>query len=569
MAAKRKVLFLQLPQLDNDVSGPNENLHLAAAYLQHAAEQAGEGRHHQFFKIPESAQQGSTVKLVESILELKPDVIAATLYLWNIEWTLRLLKAVSAYLPQVRFVVGGPETAHEHPFLFQSRVAQAVVVGEGETVFPSILEAFRTGRSLDYSTVALLTPHGYRWGKTVPPPVDLATALPPPDYPACGPNTRGMAYVETSRGCPMRCTYCRYPHLRRTLSFLAPEAIEERVRALRRLGACEIRFIDPTFNAHPRSTEILQRLVRLNRSRKLCFFAELNADRITEEAADLLSAANFVDIEVGVQSRDAAVLREIRRPTNLDRLEEGVRRLSRRHIKVTLDLMYGLPRQGLDDLRHSLPWALRFRGVNVQCLQTLLLPGTELRARHGAWQIKSGKIPPYAVTSTRTLSPDDFRTIEEMIARHPRLRSDIATGRFVGRQLPDLFPEAIAVEAGSLTAATMPPGSGNRRAVMIRGANLFDSREALAGFIRRAIHAEPDTLFQFVLQPENEEPLDLLDTLIATLRRCPSHLLDRYASAAIANKMAARRILVRLPPAPRFDPDWIREAEELLAAAFF
>ena len=569
MARTRKVLFLQLPQLDNDVSGPNENLLLAAAYLQHAAEQSKERRYHQFFRIPGSLQNGSTAELIAHIEGIQPDVIAATLYLWNIEWTLRLLKKIQARLPGVRTVVGGPETAHEHPFLFRSRVPHAVVVGEGETVFPSILRAFRLGKRPDFSTVAFRTDGGYRWGKKFPAPVDLAAVLPPPDYPACGPNDRGMAYVETSRGCPMRCTYCRYPHLRRTLSFLDPKILETRVRTLRQLGAREVRFIDPTFNAHPRSREILHRLARLNRSHKLSFFAELTADRISEEDTDLLAAANFVDVEVGLQSRDANVLREIRRPTNLARLETGVRRLTRRHIKVTLDIMYGLPLQGLNDLQQTLPWASRLKGVNVQCLQTLLLPGTELRTRRRTWRLAAGVLPPYPVTSTSTLAASDFHTIEDMIAADPRLRSDISTTRFVGRNLPDLFAETLAIESSELGRLTIPPGTQNRRALMIGDRDLFGCREALGAFISRSVNAEPDTLFQFVLIPEQEEPLDLLDTLIATLRRSPPHLLDRYAAAVTRNQMAARRIMISLPSGRRFDPAWIEEAESLLAGAFF
>jgi hypothetical protein len=231
--------------------------------------------------------------------------------------------------------------------------------------------------------------------------------------------------------------------------------------------------------------------------------------------------------------------------------------------------MYGLPLQGLNDLQRTLPWASRIRGVNVQCLQTLLLPGTELRARRRTWRLAAGVLPPYPVTSTSTLTASDFRTIENMIAAHPRLRSDISTTRFVGRKLPDLFDETLTVEAAELGRLINAPGTRNRRALLIGGKDLFGHRQDLAAFLSRAVKAEPDSLFQFVLAPEREEPLDLVDLLIATLRRCPPHLLDRYASAVIRNQMAARRVMISLPSGRRFDPAWIQEAESLLAGAFF
>jgi hypothetical protein len=569
MVSKRKVLFLQLPQLDNDATGLNENLPVAAACLEQAARQEGEGRYHEFLHLPEPLLNAGSPRLIAHISDLAPDVIACTLYLWNLEWTLRLLKALHRRLPGLQSVVGGPETAREHPLLYRAGVAQVVVVGEGETVFPKILRALRTGVAADYSTVAFKTRRGYRWGHALPDPVDLERLPPPAALFTGGPDARGMAYLEASRGCPMRCTYCRYPHLRRTRSFLSPATVEARVRDLQRLGAREIRFTDPTFNAHPDFETILQRLVKLNRPHRLSFFAEINADRLSEHQADQLAAAHFVDIEVGLQSRDPEVLRAIRRPTNLPRLEEGVRRLTRRGIKVTLDVMYGLPLQTVAEVESSVKWALRFRSVNVQCLQTLLLPGTELRTRRKVWHIRAADRPPYAVTSTGTMCEADFRNVERMIAAHPRLSSDVPTVRLVGRTLPDLFAETVTVENRELTTGGPVPGTGNRRAVCFKGGDLYGCRKAIGRFIRKAVRQEPDTLFQFVLAVDHEEPLDLLDDLIAVLRACPSHLNDRYTTVAAHGKLAARRLLIQLPGARRLSRDWINAAEDLLSGAFF
>jgi hypothetical protein len=76
-------------------------------------------------------------------------------------------------------------------------------------------------------------------------------------------------------------------------------------------------------------------------------------------------------------------------------------------------------------------------------------------------------------------------------------------------------------------------------------------------------------LWQFVLEPAGEEPLDLFDTLIAVVRRQPPHLLDRYAAAALRGLVASRRILVHLPARRRLDPAWVTAVDDVLASAFF
>jgi len=565
MALRKKILFLQLPQLDNDIHGETENIPLAAAYLQYAAELKGEQAYYEFHQLPESASTKDNPALLDEILHLAPDVIACTLYLWNIERTLRIMKEVRNQHPHTRILFGGPEAAYSHPFLFEQPIADAIAVGEGEVVFPALLRSFRTRQPVNFSSIALRSPQGYRWGKDPTPPVELTHQIPPPGYAAYHPDPKGMAYLETSRGCPMRCTYCRYPHLRHSMSFLSPTDIMARIDALQKMGAREIRFVDPTFNAHPRFREILTQLAAFNGKGTLSFFAELNAGRLTADEANLMTDAHFVEIEVGVQSRDAAVLKAIRRPTSLARLDAGINLLTRRRIRVTVDIMYGLPLQQVTEVKKSVNWALKLRSANIQCLQTLLLPGTELRDRKQEWGIQAQDLPPYAVTKTSTMDHHAFQAIESMIAQHFKLRSDVPTPRFMGRKL-NLFPEQIHVTERQQYRLS---GSQNRRAFLFEGTNLFAQREKLDNFIQTAIQTLPDNLFQFVLVPQAEEPLDLLDELIAAIRNVPSHFIDRYASVALKNKIASRRLMILLPKGRAISKAWADEAETILAAAFF
>lgn len=565
MAVRQKILFIQLPQLDNDIHGDTENVPLAAAYLQYAAELEGENAYYDFQQLPAEAYTHDNPALLKEILRSKPDLISCTLYLWNIERTLRLMTEIRKLSPKIRILLGGPEAAYSHPFLYNNPVADAIAVGEGEVVFPALLRSFRTRSPVSFASVAVRTAKGYRWGKSPTPPVELAHQIPPPGYEACRPDAKGMAYLETSRGCPMRCTYCRYPHLRRSMSFLSPPDIMARIAALQKIGAREIRFVDPTFNAHPRFLEILNQLATFNRKGRLSFFAELNAGRLTDQEANLLEAAHFVDIEVGVQSRDAAVLKAIRRPTSLSRLDAGIKRLTSRRIKVTVDIMYGLPLQQVSEIRKSINWALKLPRVNIQCLQTLLLPGTELRDRQREWQIRSQSLPPYAVTGTSTMNRQAFQAIETIIAQHPKLRSDVPTPQFAARKL-DLFPEQIIV---ANPAERRLPGIQNRRAFLFQGPNLFAQRKDLGAFIQRAIRMLPDNLFQFVLVPQSEEPLDLLDELLTVMRRAPTHLNDRYASVALEDKIASRRLMILLPKGRAISKEWAAEAESILETAFF
>jgi hypothetical protein len=365
----------------------------------------------------------------------------------------------------------------------------------------------------------------------------------------------------------LRCSYCRYGHLRRKTDFFDAEEVTRRVSILMDRGAKEIRFVDPVFNANPAFQDILNALRKLNRKGKLRFFAEVQADLLAPDQIRALAEAGFSELEAGVQSLDPQVLKRICRPVRLVPLENNLRLMAHEGIRVTIDLMYGLPGQTLQEVVRSLKWAWQFKGANVQCLQTLLLPGTDLRAERRRWDMEADDRPPYGVRSTSTLSQEDIRAIEEFM--HKKSSLDCMTEKFVGTTLPDLFKEQIPLDLTKVQFSDEIPGGTSRRAILFRAPSLFAHRKQMIAVIRKAIASEPNMLWQFVLHPEQEEPLDVLDDLIAEVRQWPPLWTDRFASVAGWDRLASRRIFVLLKPAGPYSKSWAKAAEALLEEHFY
>ncbi len=561
----KQILFLQLPLLDNDTAGPRENFPFAALWLSHALSQHPEGEFWEVVPAPSEWDDLDNAHLLEKILASGVEAVAFTLCLWNVERSLRIARLLRNSCPDMYLMAGGPEISEDHPFLLEEPVFNALVTGEGEAVFPEILKGIRTGKMPAYDNVLIndsvrlrkevpARQGGWKCGSKPPPQIDLASVQVPVESLMECIKTRPSVYIETSRGCPLTCTYCRYHHLQKGVRALPAEAAAQRIQQLRAAGAQEIRFVDPTFNARADFTDLLKRLAEINADRKLGFFAELRADTLTPEQAALMAKVNFLDVEIGVQSTDPKVLRAIRRPANIAQVERGIRLLTGAGVKVTLDLMYGLPEQTLDDVLRSIEWARSLGSdISIQCMQTLLLPGTDLREQAERFGIKAMPLPPYGVFSTSTMSEEDMIRIEVLLHDSPDMPADPVTPRFTGYRLNGLFKE----HAGQ-----------NRRAVMIRGSDLNARRKEIGRMIERVIADEPDVLWQFVLCLEREEPLGLLEALIKTVKKQPLHLQDRCASAALFGQIASRRIFVRLKKGHTYDAVWRGQVEELLGRHF-
>ena len=551
---KKRILFLQLPLLDNDTTGKRENFPFAALWLSHALSQHPEGEFWEAVPAPAKWDELDNAHLLKKILASGAGAVAFTLCLWNVERSLRIARQLKNLCPEIFLMAGGPEISEDHPFLLDEPVFNVLVTGEGEAVFPEILKGIRTGKLPAYDNVLVSSSNGWRKGSKPSPQINLASAQVPVESLMECIRARPSVYIETSRGCPLTCTYCRYHHLQKGVRALPAEAAARRVRQLRDAGAGEIRFVDPTFNARADFVQLLERLVEINADRKLGFFAELRADTLTAEQTGLMAKVNFLDVEIGVQSTDPKVLRAIRRPANIEQVERGIRLLTGTGIHVTLDLMYGLPEQTLDDVLRSIEWA---RGlgpnISIQCMQTLLLPGTDLREQAEQYGLQAMPLSPYGVVSTSMMPEDDMRRIEALLHDSEDLPADPVTACFTGYRLNGLFKERAGL---------------NRRALTFRGSDLNARRKEICRAIEQAVTDEPDMLWQFVLCPEREEPIGLLEAMSKAIKKQPLHLLDRYASAELFGQIASRRIFVRLKKGRKYDAVWRGQVEELLGRHF-
>lgn len=566
---KSTILFVQLPHLDNDAQGVVENVPLAAGYLAWSLEKAGLDRRVEPVIWREEWNGLDDSHLVEEIVSVRPAVIAGSLYVWNVERTLAILRQIKKRLPSVEIWLGGPEVAPDHPFLFKCAFVDAVVTGEGEPVFPAMVRHCLGEDRPAYRSIAWRKGGRFAWGKLPAPVYSLRDLLPPAGYRRTAPDSNGAAYMETSRGCPLKCMFCCYNQRREGVSFIGAGEAVRRVAALMKKGAHEIRFIDPTFNSNPEFESIIENLSRLNRRHAVTFFAELRAETVTRTQASLLSKANFTDIEVGVQSLDRRVLDKVFRHTSVRKVKRGVEMLAGRGIHLTIDIMNGLPGQTPGDLKKSLKWASGIRNSHIQFLHTLLIPGTRLRAERRRMGLTAQTLPPYRVLSTRTLSKRDMLAAEDLAEYYSETRSDCPSMRFAGTILPDLFPERVDMVVDGPHRTGVPPGRQNRRAVIFHGRDLFHNRDRIGGVIRKAVNLEPFMLWQFVMACQSEEPLDLFDSIVAILDEFPKHFLDRLTVTSAGNNRVARRLFVLLDKNRDYDRDWVRAVEDMLGSYFY
>ena len=165
--------------------------------------------------------------IYNEIIRADYDLVCFSCYLWNIEETTVLASDLKKAKPEMKILIGGPETSFDGlEYMEENEWCDYVISGEGEYSFFRLIQLLTGKRQAldmtfedELSTIPGLT---YREGPLIYvneqiEPLDFNTI--PFPYSVLEPEQDKVVYYESSRGCPFRCSYCM-------------SSIEKRVRAL-------------------------------------------------------------------------------------------------------------------------------------------------------------------------------------------------------------------------------------------------------------------------------------------------------------------------------------------------
>lgn len=110
----------------------------------------------------------------------------------------------------------------------------------------------------------------------------------------------------------------------------------------------------------------IHRNFRISKNPEITF--EANPDSINEKSLKKLLRAGFNRISIGVQSADDGILEILGRPHSFRQAREAME-MARKvgFANISLDLMYGLPEQSLDNWLHSVEAAVNLRPEHISC----------------------------------------------------------------------------------------------------------------------------------------------------------------------------------------------------------
>ena len=336
--------------------------------------------------------------IADSVASHKPDVLGVSTYIWNAGKLPALLNLLRERLPDTIFALGGPEASNNAKFWIDCG-ADHVLPGEGEYIFPVFVDELAEGKLVD----KVYQQEKERINKPVDPYTDsLFKAL-----------DGRIAYLETSRGCPFRCSFCLSAGS--GVRFFPLDAAKEQIHKLSQSGTHTVKFVDRTFNCNAeRAYELFAQIIKLDTTCRFHF--EVAADLFDDRTMSLLATAPLgrIQLEIGLQSFYEPALKASQRQIDFEKAEKNILTLLQaRNIHIHVDLIAGLPYETLDDFIRGFDRAYALDAHTLQLGFLKLLHGSVLREQAEVFGISYGGQPPYEIKSSPWLSEEDIKTLKQ------------------------------------------------------------------------------------------------------------------------------------------------------------
>ena len=348
-------------------------------------------------------------EFMREVEERKPDVVVARISLQSFEEDLRIMSRIKDLIPTVATVGWGIVCKVEPLKVLASSKLDLVVRDELEFTLPEVIEKIDGKQSMD-KTLGIT----FRIGEKITsnpgrPFAKNLDVLPIAAYHLLemeryvvketslfpGLSKKGdvrYACIYSSRGCSYNCVYCGNPVAFGPWRAMSPErTIEEIDFLVENYGVQAIRFMDSCFNMNVERIEALCDEI-INRNLNIFWACEVRAEKLTERLVKKMKKAGCIRVEIGVETGDAELLKNVGKPgCTLGEIKKAFRVAREEGISTCAFLMVGLPGESWKTIQNTKRLLSEIKPDDVIVSIATPFPGTLLHkmAEENGWLFTS------------------------------------------------------------------------------------------------------------------------------------------------------------------------------------
>ena len=359
--------------------------------------------------LKEFTIKDSVDKIVNYIISEKPNLVGFSVYIWNITIVKEIIKSIRD--TDIMILLGGPEVSYNAKEYILNNEADFIINNEGEESFHLLLTALHNNTPL-FDVPNLV----YKDEKIV----ETNTILPNLENVKLATTNvldykNRIVYLESSRGCPYRCSYCVASTSNKVRMFPL-DSVLNILNTLMTERVKTVKFLDRTFNADPKYLITILDFIEENNI-STTFQFEIVVDRLTKEMLDKIKnyKQSTLRFEIGIQSTNDIVNKSIRRTQNMEKVKENILYLnSIPNLELHVDLIAGLPYEDISSFRNSFNETFSLFSKELQLGFLKFLKGTHLMTMIDEHEYIYDHNPPYEIIQNKYLSKEELSEIHKV-----------------------------------------------------------------------------------------------------------------------------------------------------------
>lgn len=321
----------------------------------------------------------------DRIVAFKPDLVGITTMSFTLNNVVDTVRLVNKKLPASLVCLGGPHIKYypEETLRLKNIRVDFIVKGEGEKIFPQLLDRIETSESFE-DIVGI----GYRKNKEIFINsgigfIDSLDSIQWPDrriipyklcYSVLG-NGEIMTTIQTSRGCPYGCIYCdeAYSKFRRRQAHDVINEIEDCVY----MGIKDLFFIDDLFTINkPWILEFCDLITKKGLNIKYKISARVNT--IDEEILERLKETGCYRIHYGIESASQRILDILQKKITVEQQKRALHLTKKAGIRTLCYFMIGSPNETKEEILETVNYAVKLDPDYAHFSVTTPYPETQL-----------------------------------------------------------------------------------------------------------------------------------------------------------------------------------------------
>ncbi|MFH1703372.1 MAG: radical SAM protein [Nitrospirota bacterium] len=299
-------------------------------------------------------------EIKSTIYEYEPTIVGISVKSQNLASACIVAKLAKEVSEQIIVIVGGP-----HPSMVGSDILNCPdidigVKGEGENTIVELLNAIEAGKKFDGIQGIV-----YRKNSHIVENIqrefikDLDSQCFPHEsapevlkdynrYPLSA-----FKNIFATRGCPYNCFFCGSRKIwSRKVRFRSPGNVIREIKGLQRVGLRFIHFDDDTFGINKKYINDLCNAL-IAHCPGLKWSCELHVKLVDEKTISLMKAAGCYQIQIGVESGNNQILKEMRKNITIEEALAAAEIIKKYGIELQAFFMVGFPQETEDTLNDT------------------------------------------------------------------------------------------------------------------------------------------------------------------------------------------------------------------------